>query len=41
VLILIDIVSPGWTPFSGLGEAKSLPGYINADAQILSYDFNH
>ncbi|KAE9380157.1 Metallo-hydrolase/oxidoreductase [Stipitochalara longipes BDJ] len=41
VLILIDVVFPGWTPFAGLGEAKSLPGYINAHAQILEYDFEH
>ena len=41
VLILIDLVFPGWTPFASLGEAKSLPGYINAHTQILEYDFEH
>jgi glyoxylase-like metal-dependent hydrolase (beta-lactamase superfamily II) len=30
VLILIDIVFPGWTPFGNLGETTSLPGFINA-----------
>lgn len=41
VLVLIDIVFPGWTPFANLGEAKNLPGFINAHAQILEYEFDH
>jgi len=41
VLILIDVVFPGWVPFAGLGQAKNLAGYINAHAQILEYDFEH
>lgn len=41
VLILIDVVFPGWTPFANLGETKSLPGFINAHDQILEYDFDH
>jgi glyoxylase-like metal-dependent hydrolase (beta-lactamase superfamily II) len=41
VLILIDIVFPGWTPFANLGETTSLPGFINAHSQILEYDFDH
>ena len=41
VLMLVDIVFPGWVPFAYLGEAQDVPGYIKAHDQILSYDFNH
>ena len=41
VLMLVDVVFPGWTPFSNLGEVKNVPGYIKAHDQILSYDFVH
>ncbi|KAL9614509.1 MAG: hypothetical protein Q9167_001037 [Letrouitia subvulpina] len=41
VLMLVDVVYPGWTPFDRLGEVSNLPGYIRAHDQILSYDFNH
>lgn len=41
LLMLVDVVYPGWTPFDRLGEVSNLPGYIRAHDQILSYDFNH
>ena len=41
LLMLVDVVFPGWTPFSALGEVKNVPGYIKAHDQILEYDFNH
>jgi glyoxylase-like metal-dependent hydrolase (beta-lactamase superfamily II) len=41
VLMLVDVVFPGWVPFAYLGEAQNVPGYIKAHAQILSYDFDH
>jgi len=41
VLMLVDVVFPGWTPFSGLGQVKNVPGYIKAHDQILAYDFVH
>lgn len=41
VLMLVDIVYPGWVPFYELGVAHYVPGYIKAHDQILSYDFDH
>jgi glyoxylase-like metal-dependent hydrolase (beta-lactamase superfamily II) len=41
VLMLVDIVYPGWTPFESLGEAMFVPGYIKAFDQVLEYDFDH
>lgn len=41
VLMLVDVVFPGWIPFSGLGVVKNVPGFIRAHDQILEYDFLH
>jgi glyoxylase-like metal-dependent hydrolase (beta-lactamase superfamily II) len=41
VLMLVDIVYPGWTPFSELGRAQYVPGYVKAFDQVLEYDFSH
>lgn len=41
VLMLVDVVFPGWVPFAYLGESQNIPGYIKAHDQILAYDFNH
>ncbi|KUJ17690.1 uncharacterized protein LY89DRAFT_684661 [Mollisia scopiformis] len=41
VLVLIDVVFPGWLPFASLGEAKNIPAYYQAHDQILQYDFDH
>jgi glyoxylase-like metal-dependent hydrolase (beta-lactamase superfamily II) len=40
VLMKIDIVFPGWTPFKGLAIAEDTVGYLNSHDVILSYDFN-
>lgn len=40
-LILIDVVFPGWAPFSELAVSEDIPGWINAHDQILEYDFDH
>jgi glyoxylase-like metal-dependent hydrolase (beta-lactamase superfamily II) len=40
VLMKIDIIFPGWTPFKGLAIAEDIPGYIEAHDIILSYDFD-
>ena len=39
VLMLVDIVFPGWTPFKGLAIAENVSGYIKAHDLALSYDF--
>lgn len=41
VLMLVDVVFPGWTPFALLGQAKNIPGFIHSHDQILAYDFKH
>lgn len=41
VLILVDVVYPGWIPFNALGLAQSVPGYIKAHDDLLTYDFDH
>lgn len=41
VLMLVDIVYPGWSPFNALGEVQFVPGYIKAHTQLLAYDFEH
>ncbi len=41
VLMVVDIVFPGWTPFPDLALAEDVDGYIAAHDQILGYDFDH
>jgi glyoxylase-like metal-dependent hydrolase (beta-lactamase superfamily II) len=41
VLMMIDIVFPGWTPFPDLALAESVDGFIKAHDVILGYDFDH
>jgi glyoxylase-like metal-dependent hydrolase (beta-lactamase superfamily II) len=39
VLMLVDIVFPGWVPFAYLAESQNIPGWLEAPAQALSYPF--
>jgi len=39
VLMLIDIVFPGWVPFRNLAASQDIPGWIAAHEQALTYDF--
>jgi glyoxylase-like metal-dependent hydrolase (beta-lactamase superfamily II) len=41
VLMLVDIVYPGWTPFTNLAYAESVDGFLEAHDLILDYDFDH
>lgn len=41
ILMLVDVIYPGWTPFDKLGEVEDVPGFIKAHDQILTYDFKH
>lgn len=41
VLMLVDVIFPGWAPFAYLGEAEDVPGFIQAHDQILEYEFDH
>ncbi|MGH2374706.1 MAG: MBL fold metallo-hydrolase, partial [bacterium] len=39
VLMLVDIVFPGWIPFVSMALAKDVPGFLAAHQQALSYPF--
>jgi glyoxylase-like metal-dependent hydrolase (beta-lactamase superfamily II) len=39
VLMLVDVVFPGWVPFKDLAMAEDVPVFINAHDKILEYDF--
>jgi glyoxylase-like metal-dependent hydrolase (beta-lactamase superfamily II) len=41
VLMKIDIIFPGWSPFKDLAIAENTLGYLKAHDVILSYDFTH
>jgi glyoxylase-like metal-dependent hydrolase (beta-lactamase superfamily II) len=41
VLMFIDVIFPGWTPFKDLAIAEDVPGYYQAHDEILSFDFDH
>ena len=34
LLMLVDIIYPGWVPFDYLGESQNIPGYIKAHDQL-------
>jgi glyoxylase-like metal-dependent hydrolase (beta-lactamase superfamily II) len=39
VLMLVDVVFPGWVPFSNLAVSANIPGYVNVHDQVLEYPF--
>jgi glyoxylase-like metal-dependent hydrolase (beta-lactamase superfamily II) len=39
VLMLVDIVFPGWVPFAYLAESQNIPGWLEAPTQALGYPF--
>ena len=39
VLMLVDVIFPGWTPFKDLAMAQDVPAFIAAHDKILEYDF--
>lgn len=40
VLLLIDVIFPGWSPFLELAVAEDVPAFIQSHNDILSYDFD-
>lgn len=40
VLMAVDIIWPGWVPFTQLGYAEDVPGFIQAHDDILAYEFD-
>ena len=41
LLVLIDVVSPGWVRFAYLAISSNIPGWIAAHDKVLAYDFVH
>jgi glyoxylase-like metal-dependent hydrolase (beta-lactamase superfamily II) len=41
VLMLVDVIFPGWVPFSNLALSAFVPGFITANEKALGYDFDH
>ena len=41
VLMIVDVVYPGWAPFAYLGQAEFVPGVIRAHEQALDYPFRY
>jgi glyoxylase-like metal-dependent hydrolase (beta-lactamase superfamily II) len=40
VLMLVDVVFPGWVPFAYLAESQNIPGWLDAPTQALGYPFH-
>ena len=40
VLMVVDVVEPGWSPYRYLAASEDVPGYFAAHDQILAYDFD-
>ena len=41
VLMLVDVIFPGWVPFSNLALSAYIPGFIQLHEQALTYEFDH
>jgi uncharacterized protein DUF4287/uncharacterized protein DUF5655 len=39
VLMLVDVIVPGWVPFHALGGATDVAGYLSAHDAAVGYDF--
>ena len=40
VLMLVDVIDPGWIPFKSLAHADNTFGYIKAFDEVMSFDFD-
>lgn len=40
VLMLIDVIFPGWTPFKDLAMAQDVPAFLAAHDKVLEYEFD-
>ncbi|MCC7411506.1 MAG: MBL fold metallo-hydrolase [Gammaproteobacteria bacterium] len=41
ILMMVDVVWPGWVHFQSIGVGDHLPGIIMATEQMLDYDFDY
>jgi glyoxylase-like metal-dependent hydrolase (beta-lactamase superfamily II) len=40
-LMLIDVINPGWVPIFNTNLSEDMPGYVDAPAQALEYEWTH
>lgn len=40
VLMLVDVIFPGWAPFKHLAISEDIPGFIDAHFQALNFNFD-
>jgi len=40
VLMLVDVIFPGWTPFKDLAMAQDVPSFLAAHDKVLEYEFD-
>lgn len=40
VLMLVDVIFPGWVPFKDLALAEDIQGFLDAHDQVLDYEFD-
>lgn len=40
VLMLVDVIFPGWSPFLDLAVTEDVPAFMQAHDDVLSYDFD-
>lgn len=40
VLMLVDVIFPGWVPFAYLAVSTDIPGWVNAHDRALAYSFD-
>ena len=40
VLMLVDVIFPGWSPFNDLALAEDAPAFLEAHDRVLSFDFD-
>ena len=41
ILMVIDVIFPGWVPFSSLAMCSDMRGFLRGHDEVLSYDFDH
>ncbi|KAG7284510.1 hypothetical protein NEMBOFW57_010885 [Staphylotrichum longicolle] len=41
VLMVVDIIFPGWAPFAYINQAEFVPGVLAAHDEILAFPFRH
>ncbi len=40
ILMLVDVIYPGWVPFTNIAQSKSIPGFMAHHDHALSFDFD-